>query len=441
MARKRLAPPTEPFPYPDPAQLSGDQAFNVRLAELAKLERDTVKYEELRARLAGRTVPTLPASSQRSENPARPSSSRGNTASSQRSENPARPSSSRGSTASSQRSENPARPSSSRGNRSSPARAAGRRTSVPVHDRLSRSVNGSLTNRRSSMPSSVGSKSSTTAQQDRHSHHNSLNIAAEESCNQRSPSPSCAITGSQDGSKFSVAEDCTDSVPQRVEEEMNREARGGVGEWKVIANINNHPVEVTLSEGHGQSDSRENGRSKNTSTSALVSAGSTGGGLEREMQLTEKTTEPVFVGEKGGEVKGEVRTQRAGGGEGEEDGPADDCGEDGSPSLTDSASPNTTVSLPVNTKRKHSTTIPSQGTTSHKPASQSAVSSGPRQATPPTDGSSHSSTSSSSLASEPSDRSAHPPPRRGKSRQSPTKSGRSKKHSSKSGRLKREIHQ
>ena len=405
MPRKRLAPSTEPFPYPDPAKISGDQAFNVRLAELAKLERDTVKYEELRARLASRTVPTLPASLQKSEQPLRPSSGRGN--------------------------------------RASATRAAGRRTSVPVHDRLSRSMNGSLTNRRSSVPSSVGNKSSTTAQHERNTHHSSLNITTEESRNSRSPSPSCAITSSQSVSKVNMAEESTDSAPQRVKEkDVNEETRSDIGEWKVIANINNHPVEVTLSGGPRQTDRRADSHVENTST--VPSNGSSVGGQERESHVTEKSIEPEIVGEGEGEVEGEVTSQRAGGEDGGEGNPVDDCGTNGSFSLkdSDSTSPNTTVSPPVNASGKRSTTKPAKGTASHKPASQSPVSSSPRQTTPPTDGSSHSSTSSSSLASEHSERPApHTHTRQSKSHRSPTKSGRSKKHSSKSRRQKRESHQ
>ena len=62
-APKRIAPPKEPFPYPDPVQVGGDHAFNVRLAELAGLQRETIKYEECRARIARRNAAATTSSS------------------------------------------------------------------------------------------------------------------------------------------------------------------------------------------------------------------------------------------------------------------------------------------------------------------------------------------------------------------------------------------
>ena len=77
---KRIAPPEEPFPYPDPVKVGGDHAFNVRLAEMAGLQRDTIKNEEFRARIARRNA--MVATSSNASNlqannrqPVRPSSS------------------------------------------------------------------------------------------------------------------------------------------------------------------------------------------------------------------------------------------------------------------------------------------------------------------------------------------------------------------------------
>ena len=53
---RRIAPPEEPFPYPDPIRVGGDHAFNIRLTELAGLQRDTIKSEECRARIARRNA-------------------------------------------------------------------------------------------------------------------------------------------------------------------------------------------------------------------------------------------------------------------------------------------------------------------------------------------------------------------------------------------------
>ena len=53
---KRIAPPEEPFPYPDPLRVGGDHTFNIRLSELAGLQREAVKSEEYRARIARRNA-------------------------------------------------------------------------------------------------------------------------------------------------------------------------------------------------------------------------------------------------------------------------------------------------------------------------------------------------------------------------------------------------
>ena len=60
---KKIAQPEEPFPYPDPIHVGGDHAFNVRLVELAGLQRDTIKSEECRARIARRNAAAMMSSS------------------------------------------------------------------------------------------------------------------------------------------------------------------------------------------------------------------------------------------------------------------------------------------------------------------------------------------------------------------------------------------
>ena len=59
---RKIAPPEEPFPYPDPIHVGGDHAFNVRLVELAALQRDTIKNEEYRARIARRNAAAMASS-------------------------------------------------------------------------------------------------------------------------------------------------------------------------------------------------------------------------------------------------------------------------------------------------------------------------------------------------------------------------------------------
>lgn len=59
---KKIAPPEEPFPYPDPVRVGGDHAFNIRLTEMAGLRRETAKLEECRARVARRNVAANTAS-------------------------------------------------------------------------------------------------------------------------------------------------------------------------------------------------------------------------------------------------------------------------------------------------------------------------------------------------------------------------------------------
>ncbi|CAI8032577.1 hypothetical protein GBAR_LOCUS18416 [Geodia barretti] len=53
---KKIAPPDEPFPYPDPVLVGGDHTFNIRLAEMAGLQRETAKLEECRIRIARRNA-------------------------------------------------------------------------------------------------------------------------------------------------------------------------------------------------------------------------------------------------------------------------------------------------------------------------------------------------------------------------------------------------
>ena len=76
---KKIAPPEEPFPYPDPVLVGGDHAFNVRLTELARLQKETIKNEELCARIARRNAAIATSSSatslQATRQPLRPSSS------------------------------------------------------------------------------------------------------------------------------------------------------------------------------------------------------------------------------------------------------------------------------------------------------------------------------------------------------------------------------
>lgn len=77
---RKIAPPKEPFPYPDPVHVGGNHAFNIRLTELTGLQRDTVKYEECRARIARRNATATTSSSASSlqannRQPSRPSSS------------------------------------------------------------------------------------------------------------------------------------------------------------------------------------------------------------------------------------------------------------------------------------------------------------------------------------------------------------------------------
>ena len=60
---KKIAPPDEPFPYPDPVLVGGDHAFSVRLAELTRLQRETIKSEELRQRIARRNATITTSSS------------------------------------------------------------------------------------------------------------------------------------------------------------------------------------------------------------------------------------------------------------------------------------------------------------------------------------------------------------------------------------------
>ena len=355
---KKVVIPAKSFPYPDPAKPSDNQAFDIRLTELAKLERDTVKLEELRARLRSAAIPPV-ASSQ---------SSVGRSA----------------------------RPSSAKSSRvQMPTRAVTRKTSTPVQERPpTQCVTSSLASRRLSAPPTAGSKG-TTQQATHHRQTSSPEAATKET-----------KSSSQGNLAFSrqVEKTCYPGVQGTETKQGNGEIRDvvDVSEWKVIGHLNNQPIQVTLSRGMEQNPSTENRQGKSSSSDDDNSTARPGRATKNEnistpelaaaaeIEGNEATiTSPIFLEHGIPSSPTDVMTHNNTPGEG--------CG---SVSSTNGpATPFETSTDEWSTQQLNTTT----GSVASKPAPQAAISASTsaRRATPPSD---VSSTSTCSLASEQAER-------------------------------------
>ena len=410
-ASKRVAPPDEPFPYPDPLLVGGDHAFTVRLAEFAGLQRDTVKYEEFRARIARRNIAATTSSTSSSSS----SSSQAN------------------------HRQQPVRPSSSYSRPSTPTRGGvSRRISLPaantMQERLSQSTSsgcGSVSNRRSSSPCGASKKtdnssSSAQLQSSTKLQQNTPDVAAESASDISSPflSPTGELTESnavhrlEDGVKYAVTD--TDGVEETNGEEDSMEAQSSRVPLTAPTCHHRHLVEAIFSPKKQQEPEHSEPPGPvdvSIDPSAESVHGTTNASEVKDIHCRATVRQDTVISE---------HTVR---------------GEDGCTYSVQLGSDNNTKAPKSHAKcSTNSKTSPSQRHVA--PATPATR----QQATLPNGSSAHSSTSSSSLTSEQSCKSTHSQLSHthnrsgGKSRHSHAQSTKTRKHTSKTGKCKIDSH-
>ena len=416
-----MAPPDEPFPYPDPLLVGRDHAFTVRLAEFAGLQRDTVKYEEFRARIARRNIAATTSSTSSSSS----SSSQAN------------------------HHQQPVRPSSSYSRPSTPTRGGvSRRISLPaantMQERLSQSTSsgcGSVSNRRSSSPCGASKKtdnssSSAQLQSSTKLQQNTPDVAAKSTSEISSPllSPNIELTESnavhrlEEGVKNAVTD--TDGVEETNGEEDSMEAQSSRVTLTAPTSRHRDLVEAIFSPKKQQELEHSEPPGPvdvSIDPSAESTHGTTNASKVKDIHCRATVRQDPVISE---------NTVR-----GENDCPCSvQLGSDNS-QTRESESPIAKAPESHAKCSRNSKTSPSQRPVA--PATPVTR----QQATPPNGSSAHSSTSSSSLTSEQSCKSTHSQSHThnrsgGKSHHSHahSKSTKTRKHTSKTGKCKKDSH-
>ena len=369
---KKLVIPAESFPYPDPAKHSDNEAFDIRLTELAKLERDTVKLEELRARLRSVAVPQVASSQSSVVRSARPSSAKSSQV-------------------------------------QIPTRAVGRRTSTPIQERAPiQCATSSLASRRLSAPPTAGSKVTTpgTQQATHHRQASSPETATKETSHSPSQSLSPLHKSSNQGNLVfcrQAEETCYLNVQGTVIKQGNGEIRDvtDMSEWKVTGHLNNQPIQVTLSKGIEQNPNAVNRQRKSSSSDDCSSTTRPGSATKKDNISTPKLAAAVEIGDE------TTITSPSSIEHGLPSSPTDFLTHNNTPCEgCGSVSPTNGPVTPAETStdewlRQQSTVTIGSGASKPAPQAAMSASTSARQATPPSD---VSSTSTCSVASEQAER-------------------------------------